>query len=235
MLNEKILESDKKVDTFDAFWDNIVGFYNYEDAKANDSEPLRYLEQYCEDQFNHQFRLKQGVDEYFSDKSADRVLREQAQFVVESIEKHLYTQWYEGKYSMADLMGICEQVLLYLKQKIDRNEEEVSKIEEDINTFTDDKVANNDVFDSSRGKQSNIDRRRHSVCSVLSRLICHSASLNQVAILDSISGVQIHNGIALPNATSNHADVGQLIASTIDEGNQGADAFLGLFDFSHRN
>ena len=146
MLNEKILESDKKVDTFDAFWDNIVGFYNYEDAKANDSEPLRYLEQYCEDQFNHQFRLKQGVDEYFSDKSADRVLREQAQFVVESIEKHLYTQWYEGKYSMADLMGICEQVLLYLKQKIDRNEEEVSKIEEDINTFTDDKVANNDVF-----------------------------------------------------------------------------------------
>ena len=50
MLNEKILESDKKVDTFDAFWDNIVGFYNYEDAKANDSEPLRYLEQYCEDQ-----------------------------------------------------------------------------------------------------------------------------------------------------------------------------------------
>lgn len=146
MLNEKILDSDKNVDSFETFWDNVVGFYNYEDAKANDSEPLRYLEHYCEDQYQHQFRLKQGVEEYYKDKSVDKVLREQASFVVDSIEKHLYTQWYEGKYSMADLMGICEQILLYLKQKSDNNENEIAKIDEDIEAFTDDKVANNDVF-----------------------------------------------------------------------------------------
>ncbi len=146
MLNERILDTDKKFEDFDTFWGNVTGFYSYADAKAADSEPMRFLEQYCEDQFKHQFRLKQGVEDYYKDKSADKVLREQAEFVVESIEKHLYTQWYEGKYSMADLMGICEEILIYLKTKIDNNEKEISKIDEDIATFSDDRAANVDEF-----------------------------------------------------------------------------------------
>lgn len=146
MLDEKILDTDKKFDTFENFWDGVVRFYNYQDAKANDSEPLRYLEQYCEDQYKHQFRLKQGVEDYFKDKSADKVLREQSLCIVEAIEKHLYTQWYEGKYSMADLMGICEQILIYLKQKMENSDKEMAEIDEIINACNDDKVANNDEF-----------------------------------------------------------------------------------------
>lgn len=146
MLEERILDTDKKFDDFQTFWNNVTGFYNYADAKAADSEPVRFLEQYCEDQFQHQFRLKQGVEDYYKDKSADRVMREQAEHIVESIEKHLYTRWYEGKYSMADLMGICEEILIYLKKKIDNNEKEISKIDDDITTFSEDMAANNDEF-----------------------------------------------------------------------------------------
>lgn len=146
MLNERILDTDKKLETFDSFWNNCTTFYNYQDAKAADSEPLRYLETYCEDQYKHQFRLKQGVEDYFKDKSSDRVLREQAKYIVEAIEKHLYTQWYEGKYSMADLQGICEEILIYLKKKIDGIEGEMAKCDDNISLYNDDRIANNDEF-----------------------------------------------------------------------------------------
>lgn len=146
MLNERILDSDKKFDTFDSFWDMVTTFYSYQDAKTNDSEPLRYLEIYCEDQYKHQFRLKQGVEDYYKDKSSDKVLREQAKAIVDAIERHLYSQWYDGKYSMADLMGICEEILLYLKKKSDANESEIAKCDENIETFIDDRIANNDAF-----------------------------------------------------------------------------------------
>lgn len=147
MLDERILDTDNQFVDFETFWrDEVSNNYDYAQAKAENSEPLRCLEQDFEYRFKQQFRLKQGVEDYYKDKSADKVLREQAEFIVESIEKHLYTQWYEGKYSMADLMGICEEILVYLKKKTDNIEKEISKIEEDIVTFSDDRAANVEEF-----------------------------------------------------------------------------------------
>lgn len=145
-LNEKILESDKKFDNFESFWKNIVNFYSYDDAKRNGGkEPLRYLESFCEDQFKAHFRLKIGVEQYYADKSADKVLREQSMTIVESIEKQLYSKWYNGVYSMADLLGICDEILEYIKKKINGMEGEISKIDEDIAMISNDcKVVNDD-------------------------------------------------------------------------------------------
>lgn len=146
MLNERILETDKKFETIDDFWKNATSFYSYEDAKSADSEPLRFLEKYCEDQYLHQFRLKQGVEDYYKDKSSEKVLREQAEYIVDAIERDLYTQWYEGKYSLADLMGICEEILDYLKKGIDGNEKAISQEDDEIGKCEEDRIANNDDY-----------------------------------------------------------------------------------------
>ena len=146
MLNEKILDTDKNFKTFDDFWKEVTTSYNYEEAKSNDPEPLRFLEQFCEDQYLHHFRLKQGVEDYYKDKSSDKVLREQAEYIVDAIERDLYTQWYEGKYSLADLMGICDEILDYLKKEIANSEKNVSHEESEIEACEEDREANNEEF-----------------------------------------------------------------------------------------
>lgn len=146
MLNERILDTDKKMDRIEDFWQNTVTFYSYDEAKDNSKEPLRYLEGFCEEQFKNQFRLKTGVEQYYQDKAADKVLREQSMHIVESIERHLYKQWYEGKYSMYDLIGICEEILVYIRKCSDGMEGEVAKCDENILQWMEDVKANNVEF-----------------------------------------------------------------------------------------
>lgn len=145
-LDDKILATDKRVSSFDQFWEDQVKFYNYDEAKRNSSEPLQEIENLCEESYKNNFRLKQGVEDYFKDKSADRALREQAQFIVDSIEKELYTGWYEGHYSMYDLVNIAEVILDYIKKKIDGIEVDLAKIDENIKLFGDDKTDNAYTF-----------------------------------------------------------------------------------------
>lgn len=141
-LNEKILETDKKVTPVKEFWDATTNFFSYDEAKNADKSPLKYLQSYCEEQFLHHFRLKQGVEEYYKDKSDDRVLKEQAQYIVECIEKSLYTQWYEGKLSMNDLLNICNEILIFVKTRTEKLEGEIAAADDKIKQFIDEAAAN---------------------------------------------------------------------------------------------
>ena len=146
-LNEKILDSDKKFDNFTTFWNDTTHFYTYEDAKKNGGgEPLRYLESFCADQYKSKFRLKVGVEQYYQDKAADKVIKEQSMTIVESIEKQLYSKWYNGVYSMADLLGICEEILEYIKKLLNGIEGEISKIDDKIDIYVNDIKVVNDEF-----------------------------------------------------------------------------------------
>lgn len=133
MLNERILDTDKKYEKIDEYWKNQANFYSYDDAKNADSVPVHYVEQFLLEKYQNAFRFKQGVDEYFADKGKDEVLKNQAEYIVESIEQSLYTEWYEGQLSLIDLLKICESILTYIRKR--RN-----KIPADIQS-TDDKIA----------------------------------------------------------------------------------------------
>lgn len=117
MLEEKIFDTDKGCEDINDFWASVTNDYSYESAKKVDSEPLNFLEGYCNDTFNGGFRNKKGVEEYYKDKSNDELLKAQAAFIIERIEKGLYTQWYEGSLSLEDLLNICNVVLEYIKKQ----------------------------------------------------------------------------------------------------------------------
>jgi hypothetical protein len=93
MLKERILETDKKVKDFDTFWKDMSNFYSYSEAKKNDKDPLHYLEGFCNEQYEHNFRLKEGVESYFKDKSSEKPLKQQSMFILDAIERYLYTRW----------------------------------------------------------------------------------------------------------------------------------------------
>lgn len=146
-LEERILDSDKKAPSFDDYWEETVHFYSYSEAKDNNSQPLMEIENHCSEQYLAQFRLKQGVEDYFKDKSEERPLREQSKFIVEAIEQELYTGWFQGKYSMADLIGICDAILEYIKKTAGNIENEVNHLDDLIKQDNEDKTANTIVYD----------------------------------------------------------------------------------------
>lgn len=159
-LDERILATDKDVQSFDVFWGNQVNFYTYDEAKSNSSEPLQELEILCQESYEKDFRLKQGVVDYFKDKSADRALREQAQYIVDSIEKELYTSWYEGRYSIYDLKNIAEVILDYISKLTNGIEAKLAEIDKNIDSLEEAKTKNSyifnhlDILDRILGKSS---------------------------------------------------------------------------------
>lgn len=132
MLNERILDTDKKFEKIDEYWKNQADFYSYDDAKNADSVPMHYLEQFMLEKYQTAFRFKQGVEEYYADKGKDEILNTQAEYIVEAIEQSLYTQWYEGQLSLTDLLKVSDAILAYIRNRR-------AKIPNDIQT-TDDKI-----------------------------------------------------------------------------------------------
>lgn len=146
-LNEKILDSEKAVKTIDTFWMETATFNSYDDAKQADSaDPYDYNYKFCSDAYEHKFRLKMGVENYYKEKGEDKVIKEYVGDIIESIEKHLYTKWYEGQYSMNDLLGICEVVLEYIKKRASKLPEEITKYSEQAEEFLAD---HNDIVDEA--------------------------------------------------------------------------------------
>lgn len=141
-LNEKIYDTDKNFDSIDAFWKSTTNFYSYEDAKSADKNPLKYLENFCEGEFKNNFRLKKGVEDYYQDKGDDRLLKEQADYIVERIERDLYTKWYEGQLSLDDLLHICDEILIYIKKRRIDLDAEITTCDEKISQYSDDSTAN---------------------------------------------------------------------------------------------
>ena len=132
MLEEKIFDTDKYCSKIENFWSDITNSYSYDDAKAVDPEPLRFLESICADTYKNAFRNKQGVEVYYQDKSNDQLLKEQAQYIIERIEKNLYTKWYEGTLSLEDLLNICDTVLTYIKDRKEKIETDIAGVDEKI-------------------------------------------------------------------------------------------------------
>lgn len=145
-LNEKILPNDKNVKGIEDFWKEVVTFYSYDDARANAPQPLNFLETYCAEQYKNKFRLKVGVEKYYADKSETQTLAEQSMFIVEEIEKDLYRKWYEGTYSMYDLIGICEAILSYIKRRSEAIEGEIAKCMDKISELNNVLKANQEDY-----------------------------------------------------------------------------------------
>lgn len=143
MLEEKIFDTDKYCSKIESFWNDITNSYSYDDAKAVHPEPLKFIEGICSDTYKEAFRNKQGVEAYYLDKSNDKLLKEQAQFIVERIEKNLYTKWYEGSLSLEDLLNICNVVLIYIKDRKEKIENDIAGIDEKIKVNEADADANN--------------------------------------------------------------------------------------------
>ena len=141
-LNEKIYDTDKNFDSIQDYWKSTTNFYSYDDAKAADKNPLKYLESFCEGEFKNNFRLKKGVEEYYQDKGDDRILKEQASYIVERIERDLYTKWYEGQLSLDDLLHICDEILIYIKKRRANIDAEITTCDEKIKQYSDDAAAN---------------------------------------------------------------------------------------------
>lgn len=133
MLNERILETDPKFSTIADFWQNVANFYSYDDAKNNYSNPLEAVANLCQEKFDSDFRVKSGVVEYYTDKK--NMLRDYAQHIVDSIERNLYTQWYDGSISLSDLLKISEEILIYIREKKAKLPGEIAKCDENIEKF----------------------------------------------------------------------------------------------------
>ncbi len=86
--------------------------------------------------------MKKGVEEYYQDKGDDRILKEQASYIVERIERDLYTKWYEGQLSLDDLLHICDEILIYIKKRRANIDAEITTCDEKIKQYSDDAVAN---------------------------------------------------------------------------------------------
>ena len=142
MLNERILEADRKFPTIDAFWENCVNEISYDMAKECDSNPLSYLENYLERQFSTKFRLNRGVETYYREKARDEDLKNQSKAIVEAIERSLYTGWYEGTFSVTDLRGTCGAILDYIRTKREHIGRDINELREDLHTYEEEKRTN---------------------------------------------------------------------------------------------
>ena len=145
MLEEKIYDTDKYCSSIESFWNDTTNSYSYDDAKRLDAEPLRFLEGFCSDTYKNAFRNKQGVEKYYKDKADDKLLKEQADYIVERIEKSLYTKWYEGALSLEDLLNICDVVLSYIKEQSAKLENDIAGIDEKIHL--NEKAADDNNYD----------------------------------------------------------------------------------------
>lgn len=146
-LDERILDTDKKFEKIEDFWKSQSNFYSFDDAKNADSNPLHYVEQFCEDTYKKSFRIhKQGVEEYYADKSKDEVLKTQAEFILENIERDLYTQWYEGTLSLTDLLRVSDTILIFLKNRRNKIPGEIDALAEKAKGFQQELAGNMDEY-----------------------------------------------------------------------------------------
>ena len=136
MLNERILDTDKKFEKIEDYWKSQADFYSYDDVKSVDSEPIRYLERFMLEKYQTSFRFKQGVEDYYADKGKDEVLKVQAEEIVDAIERSLYTQWYEGQLSLTDLLKVSDAILSFIRDRRSKIQADIQRTDENIENFT---------------------------------------------------------------------------------------------------
>lgn len=145
-LNERILETDKKFAPIQDNWKEQADFYSYDDAKNASSVPINYLEQVMLEKYQNDFRFKQGVEEYYDNKSKDEVLKTMADDIVDAIEKELYTQWYEGQLSLSDLLKVSDSILTYIRNRRSKLSSDIQAADEQIDKFRKEAADNIEYF-----------------------------------------------------------------------------------------
>ena len=138
-LDEVIKPLDWNYGSFISFWRSNVYRCDYEYAKANGGrEPLRYLENFCQELYDHEFR-RTGVEQYFANESSN--IASFSHEIVEGIQRNLCLKWRDGDYSLVDLLGVCEKILKYIKEKYHGLEDEISTIDKHIEEQDKDRLA----------------------------------------------------------------------------------------------
>lgn len=132
MLETRILETDRRFKNFYDYWKEQAEFYEYKEAKNNSDNPITYIEGFCQQKFDSNFRLKKGVLEYYRDKAEEAVLHDQSACIVDAIERDLYAKWYEGTYSMYDLLGYCDAILEFISKESDSIDNKKTGLDESI-------------------------------------------------------------------------------------------------------
>lgn len=145
-LNELILEGRVKSAKFEDYWRTQVEFNSYDDVKSLDSEPLNYVRKFCQGKFDSDFRLKKGVAEYFNDKSEQDTLERNTDEIINSIERDLYAQWYDGVLSLNDLQIISRTLLDYLRKRLSKLESDILECEKRASDFQEELDSNVDYY-----------------------------------------------------------------------------------------
>lgn len=147
-LSVPILEpANKKMPpTFDDFWGNEVKLdYDYNSAKEM-GQPLTILEQYFDERYKDEFREEKGVEAYFQAKANPQVVTDSAAAIVDRIQTNIFSQWQQGQYSVNDIKNITEKILAMLQTKNAGLNDEIVKLDDEIDAFVKDRAAMLDDF-----------------------------------------------------------------------------------------
>lgn len=137
MLEEKILPTEPKYDSFQDYWhDKAIGYAD--EAKSADC-PLNELDNIMADFYEKSFR-KSGVEGFYRDKT--EIINELAREIRQNIERDLFTWWKDGTISLHDLVKIIETTLAFMSKRRSALDEEVVKMQENFTNWDQDRKYN---------------------------------------------------------------------------------------------
>ena len=136
MLEERILPTEKKYESFQDYWhDKAVGYAD--EVKGSDS-PLNALDDLMKGFYDSTFRGG-GVEKFYKDKT--EIINDLAREIRQNIERDLFTWWKEGTISLYDLVKIAETVLAFMGNKQNELDEEAVKAQENLENWEEDRKA----------------------------------------------------------------------------------------------
>lgn len=136
MLEERILPTEKKYDSFQEYWhDKAIG---YADEVKNSDSPLNALDDLMKGFYDSTFRGG-GVEKFYRDKT--EIVNELAREIRQNIERELFTWWKEGTISLYDLVKIAETILAFMGEKQKELDEETVKVQEELENWEQDRQA----------------------------------------------------------------------------------------------
>lgn len=125
MLEEKILPTEPKYDSFQDYWhDKAIGYA--QEAKTADC-PLNELDNIMMDFYEKSFR-KSGVEFFYRDKA--EIVNDLAREIRQNIERDLFSWWKDGTISLYDLVKVIEATLGFTSKQRTALDEEVVKMQE---------------------------------------------------------------------------------------------------------
>ncbi len=134
MLEERILPTEKKYESFQDYWhDKAIG---YADEVKNSDFPLNALDDLMKGFYDSTFRGG-GVEKFYRDKT--EIVNDLAREIRQNIERDLFIWWKEGTISLYDLVRIAETILAFMGNKQNELDEETVKVQEELENWEQDR------------------------------------------------------------------------------------------------